>query len=91
MEARYGELLRLRSSNPLDAAPPGGETVRQVRDRVVAAIDEIRSNHPQERVAVVSHGFALALVRVHYQGRPINEVWKLIPPNDEWLEMELAS
>ena len=91
VEARYGEILRLRRLDPLDAGPPGGETVKQVLDRVIAAIEEIRRKHPLERVAVVSHGFALALVRVHYQDYPLNEVWKLIPPNDQWLEMELAS
>jgi broad specificity phosphatase PhoE len=89
VEARYGEMLRRRRLNPLDAAPPGGETVKQVRDRVVSAIEAICRNHPFERVAVVSHGFALALVRVHYQGYPLPEVWKLIPSNDQWLELEL--
>jgi len=91
VEARYGDILRRRRLNPLDAGPPGGETVKQVLDRVIAAIDEIRRHHPLERVAVVSHGFALALVRVHYQDYPFSEVWKLIPPNDQWLEMQLAS
>jgi broad specificity phosphatase PhoE len=91
VEARYGEILRLRRLDPLEAGPPGGETVKQVLERVIAAIEDIRNNHPLERVAVVSHGFALALVRVHYQGHPINDVWKLIPPNDQWLEMELAA
>jgi broad specificity phosphatase PhoE len=65
--------------------------VKQVLDRVIAAIEEIRRNHPLKRVAVVSHGFALALVRVYYQDYPLNEVWKLIPPNDQWLEIELTA
>lgn len=90
VEARYGEILRRRRLDPLDAGPPGGETVKQVLDRVIAAIEEIRRYYPFERVAVVSHGFALALVRVHYQDYPLNEVWKLIPPNDQWLEIDLA-
>jgi len=89
VEARYGDILRRRRLDPLDTGPPGGETVKQVLGRVIAAIDEIRRHHPLERVAVVSHGFALALVRVHYQDYPFSEVWKLIPPNDQWLEIEL--
>lgn len=89
IETRYREMLLHRRVDPLDAAPPGGETVKQVRDRVISAIEEIRQNHPLEKVAVVSHGFALALVRVHYQGYPLQQVWNLIPPNDQWLEIEL--
>jgi broad specificity phosphatase PhoE len=89
VQARHGEILRLSRLDPLDAAPPGGETVKQVRDRVIAAIEEIHRNHPHQRVAIVSHGFSLALVRVHYQGYPMSEVWNMIPKNDQWLELEL--
>lgn len=91
VEARYGDILRQRRLEPLDISPPGGETVRQVRDRVLAAIEDIRRSYPQQKVAIVSHGFALALARVHYQGYPINDVWKLIPPNDQWLEISLTN
>jgi broad specificity phosphatase PhoE len=89
IEARYGELLRQRKVNPLSVAPPGGESVQQVRDRVVAAIEAIRQHHPHQRVAVVSHGFALAMVQMHYLNYPLSQVWSLIPPNDRWVELQL--
>ena len=37
------------------AAPPGGETMRQVQDRVADALDALRRRHPDAVVAVVSH------------------------------------
>jgi len=90
IERRYGELLRQRKTDPLSVAPPGGESVQQVRDRVIEAIEEIRQRHPHERVAVVSHGFALAVVQVHYLEHPLSKVWELIPPNDRWVELRLG-
>lgn len=45
-----------------DFAPPGGETLRQVAGRIVAAIEEIEDGHGEdERVLVVSHGAAMAV------------------------------
>ncbi len=90
IEARYSEAFHLRKQDPLKVAPPGGETVQQVRERVVSAIEAILQRHPHERVAVVSHGFALAVALVHYQGHPIDEVWDLIPSNGAWQEVEIS-
>lgn len=87
IQARYGEAFYERRKNPLTVAPPGGETVFQVKERVVQAIEDIISQHPRERVAVVSHGFALAVIQTHYLGRSFDEVWDMIPDNDEWREL----
>ena len=87
IQERYGEAFQRRKDDPLNVAPPGGETVLQVKERVVDAIEDIVQQHPQERVAVVSHGFALAVIQVHYQNRPVTDAWKMIPENDEWREL----
>jgi alpha-ribazole phosphatase len=87
IQERYGEAFQRRKDDPLNVAPPGGETVLQVKERVVDAIEDIIQQHPQERVAVVSHGFALAVIQVHYQNRPVTDAWKMIPENDEWREL----
>lgn len=45
-----------------DFAPPGGETLRQVADRIVPAVREIHERHAADaRVLVVGHGAALAV------------------------------
>ncbi|MFW6092763.1 MAG: histidine phosphatase family protein [Pseudomonadota bacterium] len=45
-----------------DFAPPGGETLREVAERMVAALREIHQRHASdERVLVVSHGAAMAV------------------------------
>lgn len=91
IQARYGEQFHRRRQNPLTVAPPGGETVLQVRARVVGAVEDIVKEYPRERVAVVSHGFALAVIQVHYLERPIDEVWDMIPKNDEWRLLKISA
>ena len=51
--------------NP-DFAAPGGESQRMVRNRMVAAIDEILHRHPDQNVVLVSHGTALGIAIAHY-------------------------
>lgn len=45
-----------------DFAPPGGESLRQVAERIVPAIRQIHDRHANdERVLLVSHGAAMAV------------------------------
>ncbi|HUM71285.1 MAG TPA: histidine phosphatase family protein, partial [Chloroflexota bacterium] len=53
----------------------------QVRERVLTAVADIRQQYPGQRVAVVAHGLALALIKAEATNHPITQVWDLIPPN----------
>ena len=44
-----------REANP-DYTPPGGETLGELNERIVTALDRIASSHAGERVIVVTHG-----------------------------------
>ena len=44
-----------------DFAPHGGESPRQVTERITAALRHIGAGHPGERVIVVTHGGALSM------------------------------
>jgi alpha-ribazole phosphatase len=81
IRGRYAEAFQRRKQDPLRVAPPGGETVGQLRQRVLDILKEILRQHPQGRVALVSHGLALALLKVHVGGHPIETVWDHIPHN----------
>lgn len=81
IEARYAEAFQRRRHDPLSTHPPGGETVGQVRRRVLEAIREICRIHPAGNVAIVSHGLAIALVKVYLAHLPIESVWDHIPLN----------
>ncbi len=70
-------------ADPLDAAPPGGESLRQVLERISPALDDIAARHPAERVLVVTHGGAMGVLRCALRGLPPVEVFSLIPANCE--------
>ena len=53
---------------PSSARFPGGESLREVRDRAVLALDQIAGSHPRDIVAVVSHGDVIRLLLAHYAG-----------------------
>lgn len=88
IQARYAQAYQERRRDPLSIAPPGGETAAQVRLRVVSAVQDILRQHPDETVAVVSHGFALAVLIAHLKCEPFDRVWELIPENGQWVMVE---
>lgn len=55
------EALAWRKRVP-DFAPPGGESLLQLRERVVAAVDEIAARHPGELLMLVAHGGVLDIL-----------------------------
>jgi broad specificity phosphatase PhoE len=64
IEARYpGHRDRWIAGGGVERMPgEAGESTLDVQRRVVAAFDEIVARHPDERVLVVSHGWALAIL-----------------------------
>lgn len=55
----YQFMTHLEKSH--DFAPPGGDSLSEVRHRMLSAFEEIRDNHPEEHIAIVGHGAALAI------------------------------
>jgi broad specificity phosphatase PhoE len=76
---RYKERFRQRTENPHLVAPPGGESVQQVADRVLPCITEIIKKYPQDSVLIVTHGFVCALIHVYVNNEPAENIWKNIP------------
>lgn len=80
---KYARAFQLRRDDPLEVAPPEGETVGQLRRRVLAALEAILQAYPHNQVAIVSHGLALAIMRVAVDDLPVQHVWDYIPRNAE--------
>ena len=91
IETRYAWFFQNKPTNLLESAPPGGETIGQVQARLLAAIQDIARAHPGGSVAVVSHGFAIAVVLAYYRGVPPERIWELVPRNDEVNEIVLVA
>ncbi len=91
IQARFPSEFQTYLKDPLRAGPPQGETVGQVQARVREAVDEILTQHPGGTAAVVSHGLALGLIRTRAAGRPLEQVWDLIPANADVEIVELEA
>jgi probable phosphoglycerate mutase len=58
-EARYAQdYARFKSRDP-DHVVPGGESIRQLFERVSSIFRDLAARHPDERVVVVTHGGVL--------------------------------
>lgn len=84
IERRYPDLFRRWQEAPLTVTLPGGESIAQMRERVLAAVEDIARQHPDQRVAIVAHKLPIAVIKCHYQGIPLERIWELIPPNAKW-------
>jgi probable phosphoglycerate mutase len=78
---RYAPFITERKSNLLDSRPPGGESPREVAQRVAATADMIHQAHPSGVVMLVAHGFSLATLICQACGFPLTDVYQHIPDN----------
>ena len=54
------------------AAIPGGESMRQVQERVVGALFDLHRSHPEGGVAIVSHGDVIRAALLFALGMPLD-------------------
>ena len=53
---------RLKMWQDFDFRLSGGESIREAQSRALAALDTVRQSHPDEAVAIGSHGTLIALI-----------------------------
>ncbi len=75
-----------RKLDVVDVAPPQGESLRRLAQRMATALCEIARTHRGQRVLVVSHGFAIAAALAARQAGPLSAAQTLIPKNCEVVE-----
>lgn len=90
VEADYGrwagrqlkDLAKLKAWQRLMAAParfrfPDGETLTEVQNRAVSAVEELAATHGDETVMVVSHSDVIRALLCHYLGTPVDLIHRL--------------
>ncbi|HXF60913.1 MAG TPA: MSMEG_4193 family putative phosphomutase [Caldilineaceae bacterium] len=63
---------QLVQHHPSSFCFPGGETLHHVQARAVWTLERIRQAHPNQLVAVFSHGDVIRTALAHYLGVPID-------------------
>jgi broad specificity phosphatase PhoE len=62
------------------ARPPGGESVRQLYDRVTGLLSELLSSSPGRRLILVTHGGPIRVARAYLAGLGAAEMtWPTVP------------
>jgi broad specificity phosphatase PhoE len=69
---RADERWKLWSTCRSIATVPGGESMRQVQERAVRALCELRLTHPDQRVLIVSHGDVIRAALLFALGMPLD-------------------
>ncbi|MFH0847416.1 MAG: histidine phosphatase family protein [Chloroflexota bacterium] len=69
---KYPEIYRRLRSDPIDVAIPGGESFKQVAERVISIFNSIAAEGDGKTVALVSHGNPIKILIVHALSMPYN-------------------
>ena len=70
-----------RRTDPENFHAPGGETLRQVADRMMAAADDLDHIYSNGKVLVVAHGMSLATLICEAEGIGLLDAAAYIPEN----------
>jgi broad specificity phosphatase PhoE len=63
-----------------DACPPGGESVRQLYERVTGLLSELLSSSPGRRIILVTHGGPIRVALGYRAGLGVGEMtWPAVP------------
>jgi probable phosphoglycerate mutase len=72
-EPHWKSFNRLRSMTRV----PGGELMLQTQTRMVSALEMLREQHPDERIAIVSHGDPIRSALIYYAGIPMDFIQRI--------------
>lgn len=89
IEARYPQdYLRHKTREPL-FAPPGGESLSALAERLGQAFDAIVHRHAGEAVAIFTHGGVLDILYRRAKGQPLHTPRDFTIPNTgiNWIEV----
>ncbi len=83
MEARYPEQYATMFSGDDTTAPPGGESERDVYERVAAGVDRLRERHGGDDgdLLLIAHGGSLSAAVVRLLGLPSNSMERFLFDN----------
>ena len=77
----YPEDFRRKNDDPTRPAAEGAEPASQVVTRMVQAANDLHARHKDQRLILVTHGFAIAALYCTAMDIPLSEVGRHIPEN----------
>jgi broad specificity phosphatase PhoE len=77
LEARHASIWHAKIVQKWDQAPPGAETMREVRTRVEAGIARLHAEHAGETILLVAHGFIARMLHFLHHKLPEEQFYAL--------------
>jgi len=77
IESQRPELFRAWMDAPASVRFPGGESLADLRSRVLPALEQIRARHEREAVAIVAHGGVIRVVLADALGLEDDALFRL--------------
>jgi alpha-ribazole phosphatase len=87
--ARDANLVSLWRADPSKYAPPGGETVAQLRDRCARALTRWQTRYPEASVVWVTHGALIGVLLCHVLDIDLKRRWQFRHDNASISEIRL--
>ena len=75
--ARDTALYEGWATTPHIFSPPEGESLTQVRERVLAGLERLRAGHQDETVCLVAHGIPVRILILEALGLGLDRLWSL--------------
>lgn len=89
IKRRQPKVLKQWNDDPSSVRPPGGETIQEARERLIAALREIIKRRKNDPSLFVLRPIAAALVRCTFEVGRIESMWNYVAPDFNWCMYEL--
>lgn len=77
-EAKYGEMYQQWWNSPHQVTFPGGESLKEVQDRAMAALYTLVEKHKKETIALVSHKVVCQVMVLSLLGLELSHFWSIV-------------
>lgn len=81
IQREWKGLLDEWENEPSKIRIPRGESIKDLAERIRSTIKKIVSNHPDQRVAVITHGGPIRIILIDALGLGLDDWWKTIASN----------
>lgn len=91
LQQREAALLEAWQADPSRTAPPGGETLRQITERVGAVLNTVLATVQAHRVAIVAHSGPLRVLLCLALGFDVRSYWRFVIAPASLSELQVSA
>jgi broad specificity phosphatase PhoE len=74
------DIYKAWSANPIDNAPPGGESITDLYERIRVQLKKVIKENEGKTIAIVSHAGVIRSILVEALGMPLINFWRISIP-----------